>query len=200
MYMHCLKRVIDCVLSMLGLIICSIPMLIISMAIKCDSKGRVIFRQERLGKKEKPFTVYKFRTMVEHAYEKGGIATRSDDPRITRVGAFLRRTSLDELPQMINILKGDMAIIGPRPVLSWEFDGYRENPIYRKRHDVLPGLFCSVDIELRASADRETQFLMDAEYAEHISFLTDLKLFFGVLKTVITGKNVYREEVGQKDE
>ncbi len=138
--------------------------------------------------------------MVDRAYEIGGIATRSDDPRITKVGTFLRRTSLDELPQMINILKGNMAIIGPRPILPWEFDEYRDNPIYRKRHDVLPGLFCSVDVDLRAAADRDTQFQMDAEYADNVSLKTDVKLFFSVFKTVLTGKNVYREEVGQKDE
>ena len=200
MYRSFFKRFIDCTLSIIGLIICLIPIIIIAIAIKTSSKGPVIFKQVRLGKNEKEFTVYKFRTMVDHAYEKGGLATRSDDPRITKVGAVLRRTSLDELPQMINILKGDMAIIGPRPILPWEFDGYRDNIVYRKRHDVLPGLFCSVDIDLRASADRDTQFQMDAEYAESLTFATDFKLFFGVLKTVITGKNVYREEVGEDDE
>lgn len=200
MYRRFVKRVIDCFLSVVGLIICFLPMLIIAVAIKLSSKGPVIFKQERLGKHEKHFTVYKFRSMVDDAYANGGLATRSDDPRITKVGAFLRRTSLDELPQMVNIIKGDMAIIGPRPILPWEFDGYRDNPIYRKRHDVLPGLFCSVDIELRASADRDVQFQMDAEYADNVRFTNDVKLFFGVLKTVLTGKNVYREEVSQKEE
>lgn len=194
------KRAIGVFLSLLGLIVCCFPMLIIAILIKATSNGPIIFKQERLGKQEKRFTVYKFRTMVDRAYEKGGLATRSDDPRITKVGAVLRRTSLDELPQMINILKGDMAIIGPRPILPWEFDGYRENPIYRKRYNVLPGLFCSVDIDLRASADRETQFQMDAEYAESVTLITDIKLFFGVVKTVLTGKNVYREEVTQREE
>ena len=197
MYRHFFKRLTDCLLSLAGLVVCCIPMLFIAIMIK-TTKGPVIFKQERLGKNEKHFTVYKFRTMVDKAYEKGGLATRSNDPRITKVGAFLRRTSLDELPQMINILKGDMAIIGPRPILPWEFDGYRENPVYRKRHDVLPGLFCSVDIELRASADRDTQFKMDAEYADNVTFSNDFKLFFGVLKTVVTGKNFYREEVEDK--
>ena len=197
MYRHFFKRLIGCLLSLAGLIVCGVPMLLIAIMIK-TTKGPVIFKQERLGKNEKRFTVFKFRTMVDKAYENGGLATRSNDPRITKVGAFLRRTSLDELPQMINILKGDMAIIGPRPILPWEFDGFRENPVYRKRHDVLPGLFCSVDIELRASADRDTQFKMDAEYADNVTFSNDFKLFFGVLKTVVTGKNVYREEVENK--
>lgn len=200
MYRHFIKRIIDFSLAIIGLFVCCIPMLIISIAIKATSEGPIIFKQERLGKQEKKFTVYKFRTMVDRAYEKGGLATRSDDPRITKVGAVLRRTSLDELPQMINILKGDMAIIGPRPILPWEFDEYRNNPIYRKRHNVLPGLFCSVDIDLRASADRDTQFKMDAKYADNVSFGIDFKLFFGVLKTVLSGKNVYREETGKKKE
>lgn len=200
MYKVFLKRVIDCFLSILGLILCCIPMLVIAVAIKIDSNGPIIFKQIRLGKNEKLFTVYKFRTMVDHAYEKGGLATRSDDPRITKVGSFLRRTSLDELPQMVNILKGDMAIIGPRPILPWEFDEYRDDQFFCKRHSVLPGLFCSVDINLRASATREVQFKMDAEYACNVSFVVDFKLFFGVLKTVITGKNVYREEVNQTKE
>ena len=194
MYRHFFKRLIDCLLSLAGLIVCGIPMLIIAVMIK-TTKGPVIFKQERLGKNEKHFTVYKFRTMVDKAYEKGGLATRSDDPRITKVGAFLRRTSLDELPQMINILKGDMAIIGPRPILPWEFDGFRENPVYRKPIDYF---LCFNSIELRASADRDTQFKMDAEYADNVTFSNDFKLFFGVLKTVVTGKNVYREEVEDK--
>ncbi len=195
MYKRFGKRILDVLLSFLGLVICFLPMIIIAIAIKVSSNGPAIFKQVRLGKDERQFTVLKFRTMVVNAYEKGGLATRSDDPRITRVGAFLRRTSLDELPQMINILKGDMSIIGPRPILPWEFDGYRDNPVFCKRHSVLPGLFCSVDIVLRASAERDVQFKMDSEYADNITFVNDFKLFFGVLKTVITGKNVYREEV-----
>lgn len=198
MYRKFGKRAIGILLSLCGLILCCIPMIIIALAIKTTSKGPVIFKQERLGKKETHFIVYKFRTMVDRAYEKGGLATRSDDPRITKVGAFLRRTSLDELPQMFNIIKGDMAIIGPRPILPWEFDAYRDNPIYRKRYDVLPGLFCSVDIDLRAAADRDTQFVMDAEYADNICLHNDFVIFFSVIKTVISGKNVYREEIETK--
>ena len=200
MYKKCFKRFLDCVISFVGIIVLVIPMIIISIAIKIDSKGPVIFRQVRLGKNEKKFTVMKFRTMCDHAYEMGGLATRSDDARITKVGAFLRRTSLDELPQLFNIFKGDMSIIGPRPILPWEFEGYRDNAEFRKRHSVLPGLFCSVDIEYRAAAERELQFKMDAEYAENITFLTDVKLFFGVIKTVLTGKNVYREEVNEHNQ
>jgi O-antigen biosynthesis protein WbqP len=169
-------------------------MLIIAIAIKADSKGPVLFKQRRLGKGMKPFTVFKFRTMCNHAYEMGGIAKSSNDSRITKVGAFLRRTSLDELPQMFNIINGTMAIIGPRPILDWEFEPYKENKEYCKRYNVKAGMFCTVDINYRASADRDLQFIMDAEYADNVSFALDVKTFFSIIKTVIKGDNVYVED------
>lgn len=189
------KRAIGVFLSLCGLIVCCIPMLIIAVMIKFTSKGPAIFKQERLGKKQKVFTVYKFRTMVNHAYEMGGVATRSDDARITKVGAFLRRTSLDELPQMINILKGDMAIIGPRPILPEEFEPYKENKRYCRRYDILPGMFCTVDVDYRSSSDRDLQFKMDADYADQMSLKLDIKTFFSIIAPVVTGKNVYKEEI-----
>lgn len=195
MYRKFIKRVLDILLSTIGIIVFFIPMIIIALLIKVDSKGSIFFKQERLGKNEKKFTVFKFRTMCENAYELGGIVTRSDDIRITKVGSFLRRTSLDEIPQILNIIKGEMSIIGPRPILDWEFNDFREKDEYKKRHDVVPGLFCSVDIEYRAIATRELQFAMDIAYVKNITFLNDLKIFLGVIKTVISGKNVYREEV-----
>lgn len=198
MYRHYFKRLLDCLLSLFGLIVCCIPMLFIAISIKLDSNGPVIFKQERLGKREKAFTVFKFRTMVNHAYEMGGVAKRSDDARITRVGAFLRRTSLDELPQLFNVVAGQMAIIGPRPILDWEFKAYSSNPRYHRRYDALPGLFCTVDLDYRAQADRDLQFSMDADYVDNINFKTDFKVFFGIIKTVISGENVYVEE--HKDE
>lgn len=194
MYRCFLKQFIDCTLSVIGLIVFCIPMLIIAIAIKADSKGPVLFKQCRLGKGMKPFTVYKFRTMCDHAYEMGGLATSASDSRITKVGGFLRRTSLDELPQMFNIINGTMAIIGPRPILDWEFEPYKENKEYCKRYDVKAGMFCTVDINYRASADRDLQFKMDAEYADNVSFALDVKTFFSIIKTVIKGDNVYVED------
>ncbi len=194
MYKHFFKQVIDCALSIIGLIVCCTPMLFIAIAIKADSKGPVLFKQRRLGKGKKPFTVFKFRTMCDHAYEMGGIAKSSNDSRITKVGAFLRRTSLDELPQMFNIINGTMAIIGPRPILDWEFEPYKENKEYCKRYDVKAGMFCTVDINYRASADRDLQFKMDAEYAVNVSFALDVKTFFSIISTVIKGDNVYVED------
>ena len=194
MYRHFFKRLIDSLLAIVGLILLCIPMAIIAIWIKMDSKGPALFKQVRLGKGMKPFTVFKFRTMCNHAYEMGGIAKSSDDSRITKVGAFLRRTSLDELPQMFNIINGTMAIIGPRPILDWEFEPYKENKEYCKRYDVKAGMFCTVDINYRAAADRKLQFKMDAEYADNVSLTLDTKTFFSIIKTVIKGDNVYVED------
>lgn len=194
MYRRFFKRFLDTLLASCGLIVCAIPMGIIAIAIKKDSKGPVLFCQKRLGKGMKLITVYKFRTMCDHAYEIGGIANSSSDPRITKVGAFLRRTSLDELPQMFNILNGTMSIIGPRPILDWEFEPYKNKSNYIHRYDVKPGMFCTVDLDYRASADRDTQFRMDSDYVENISFPLDVKTFFGIISTVALGKNVYKNE------
>ena len=193
MYRHFFKRMISVLLALCGLIVCAIPMVIIAILIKCDSKGPALFKQERLGKGMKPFTCYKFRTMCQGAFEKGGIASSESDSRITKVGAVLRRTSLDELPQMLNILNGTMAIIGPRPILDFEFEPYKGNRRYVRRYDALPGMFCTVDLDLRATADRETQFEMDAQYVDDMSFTLDVKTFFGIISTVVLGKNVYKD-------
>lgn len=193
MYRHFLKRLIDTCLALCGLVVCCVPMVIIAIAIKLDSKGPVLFKQVRLGKDMQPITVFKFRTMCDHAYEMGGIATSASDSRITKVGAFLRRTSLDELPQMFNILNGTMAIIGPRPILDWEFEEYKDNKRFCKRYDALPGMFCTVDLWNRAAL-REDQFEMDAEYVDKMSFALDLKTFFGVIAPVLKGSHVYRDE------
>ena len=193
MYRHFFKRLIDTCLALCGLVVCCVPMVIIAIAIKLDSKGPVLFKQVRLGKGMKPITVFKFRTMCDHAYEMGGIATSASDSRITKVGAFLRRTSLDELPQMFNILNGTMAIIGPRPILDWEFEEYKDNKRFCKRYDALPGMFCTVDLWNRAAL-REDQFEMDAEYVDKMSLALDLKTFFGVIAPVLKGSHVYRDE------
>ncbi len=194
MYRRFLKRFVSIALALCGLLVCAIPMIIIAIIIKCDSKGPALFKQIRMGKNMKPFTCYKFRTMCQGAFEKGGIASSESDSRITKVGAILRRTSLDELPQMFNILNGTMAIIGPRPILDFEFAPYKNNKRYVHRYDVLPGMFCTVDLDLRATADRETQFEMDAQYVDGMSLLLDIKTFFGIISTVVLGKNVYKDE------
>ena len=193
MYKYFFKRFIACLFSLIGLIVFAVPMIIIAIAIKMESKGPVFFKQERLGKGMKPFTVYKFRTMCDHAYEMGGIATSASDSRITKLGGFLRRTSLDELPQMFNVLNGTMAIIGPRPILDWEWDEYKNNKRFARRYDVFPGFFCTIDLVNRAAL-REDQFEADAAYADKLSFWLDVKTFFGVIAPVLSGAHVYRDE------
>lgn len=192
MYKIIVKRVLDIIISSLGIIFLIIPMLIIAIVIKCDSKGPVLFKQKRLGRFKKQFTILKFRTMCDHAYELGGIAKSESDSRITKVGKFLRRTSLDETPQFFNIFIGQMTIVGPRPVLDWEYEEYAK-PEYEERFKVRPALFGTVDIVAR-NADRDTQFRMDAEYARKCSFTLDFMTFFKAFKVVLSGKGVYRDE------
>lgn len=173
-------------------------MLVIAIVVKCDSKGPALFRQKRLGKKKKQFTVLKFRTMCDHAYEKGGIATSETDSRITKVGKFLRRTSLDEIPQLFNIFIGQMSVVGPRPVLDWEYEEFKSE-VFEPRFDIRPGLFCTIDIVAR-NADRDVQFKADADYTNDCSFWLDIKTFFKVIKTVVTGKGVYKDEKEGKED
>ncbi len=187
------KRFCEIVGSIILLLLLWPLMLIVSIIIKCDSKGPVLFKQKRIGRNKKEFIIYKFRTMCDHAYEMGGIASSEEDLRITKVGRFLRKTSLDELPQLINIFFGQMSVIGPRPVLKWEYEECAKEE-YEPRFKVRPGMFCTVDVKYRAAATRDLQFKMDADYAKKMSFGLDIKTFFGVIKTVATGKNVYKKE------
>lgn len=198
MYRRIGKRIIDILISTVGLLVLLFPIIIIAILIKLDSKGPVIFVQKRLGKNIEEFKIYKFRTMIIDAYKIGGTNTYEDDPRITKVGRFLRKTSLDEILQFVNILKGDMSIIGPRPILAEEFVGYEDNDTYMSRYKILPGMFCTVDLEHRAEASRELQFEMDAEYVKNMSFMYDVRIFFRIIKTVILGENVYKTKENTK--
>ena len=121
--------------------------------------------------------------MCNHAFEKGGVATSASDSRITRVGAVLRRTSLDELPQMFNVIIGQMAIIGPRPILDFEFEPYKDDARFLKRYDVYD-----------RAAERDLQMEFDADYVEQQSLWLDVKIFFGIIKVVLTGDGVYKDE------
>ena len=197
MYRKWGKRALDIIISFCGLVILCIPMLVIAAVINFDSKGGALFKQKRLGKNKKIFTVYKFRTMVPDAFAMGGTNTYDGDPRITKVGAFLRKTSLDELPQLINILKGEMSIIGPRPILDFEDNEVEHPELYQERYLISPGLFCTVDLNLRACASRTVQFEMDREYYHNMSLMLDIKVFFGVIKTVVTRKNIYKDNTAE---
>ncbi len=193
MYSTFFKRIFDVIFSLLAIIVLSPLFIIISIVIPLDSKGTVFFKQERIGLNKKIFKIIKFRTMIMNAYAIGGIASSENDPRITKVGSLLRKTSLDELPQLFNIFIGQMSFIGPRPILKEEFAPFVNNPEYIDRHSIRPGLFCSVDVQYRASADRVLQMNMDIDYVYNVSFLFDCLIFLKTLYTVLKRKNVYKE-------
>ena len=194
-YEKYIKRVLDIVCSILFIIGFSWLYVIIAVVVKIKMGSPVIFKQPRPGivknGKETIFDMFKFRSMTDERDESGELLP--DHHRLPKFGAFLRSTSLDELPQMFNVLNGTMAIIGPRPILDWEWDEYKDNKRFAKRYDVLPGFFCTIDLVNRAAL-REDQFEADAAYADNLSFWLDVKTFFSVIAPVLKGSHVYRDE------
>ncbi|WP_022818999.1 sugar transferase [Fusobacterium russii] len=178
------KRIIDIIFSMICIVLFSPLFLIISLLIKIDSKGPVIFKHKRLGKNCEPIYVLKFRTMIDNAVSMGPQYTKSNDTRITKIGKFLRKTSLDELAQLFNILRGEMSIIGPRP------DAYTDDPtnIQKNRTKVLPGITGLAQVNGRSDLDTFTRGNFDIEYVKNYNFLYDLKIFFKTILIVILRK------------
>ena len=185
------KRFMDIVLSIIGLIIISPILLIVSLAIKIDSKGPVIFKQERIGKDGKVFKIFKFRSMVVGAEKMGtGVYSKKGDNRVTRVGKFIRMTSIDELPQLVNILKGEMSFIGPRPVLTyhpWKYEEY--TPEQLKRFEVRPGVTGLAQIHGRKQVEWEKRIKYDVEYVEKLGLWLDIKIFFITIYKVLFMKD-----------
>ena len=182
------KRGLDIVFSGILLLIGGIPMLLVALLIKIDSKGPALFEQERLGVNGKVFKIYKFRSMVVGAEQQGsGVYSGEGDPRVTRIGRILRATSIDELPQLINILKGEMSFIGPRPALTyhpWPFDEYTEEQ--KKMFAVRPGITGWAQINGRKEVEWPRRIELNIWYVEHMSFLLDLKIFFKTFLKVFT--------------
>lgn len=196
MYKHCLKRVIDFILSLLGLIILSPVLLIIAIAIKLDSKGSVFFKQKRVGIHKSFFNIYKFRTMyTDTPKDMPTHLLNNPDAFITKVGGFLRKTSLDELPQLINILKGEMAVIGPRPALYNQDDLIAERDKYGA-NDVRPGLTGLAQINGRDELEIDEKARLDGEYVKHLSFGMDVKCFFGTFASVLKHEGVVEGGTG----
>ena len=189
------KRIIDVIISTIGLIVLSPIFLILAIIIKLDSKGPVFFAHTRYGKDGKKFKMYKFRTMYENAQDMINDFTPEqmkewkenfklqDDPRITKVGKFLRKTSLDELPQIVNIIKGDLSIIGPRPVIEEELEKYGDNK--EKFLSVTPGLTGYWQANGRSSTTYEQRMEMELYYIDNISPKLDVKIFFKTIESVI---------------
>lgn len=173
MYKNGIKRILDIILSLCGIIILSPIYLVLWVLIRCKLGKPVLFTQERPGKKEKIFKLYKFRSMTDERDENGQLLP--DEVRLTRFGKLLRSTSLDELPELFNILKGDMSLIGPRPLLVRYLPYYTEEE--RHRHDVRPGLTGLAQVNGRNALGWEDRFAYDLEYVENCSLLMDLKVF-----------------------
>lgn len=169
-----IKTILDFILAVIMLIILSPVMLVTAILIKFTSKGSILFKQKRPGKNGKIFTVYKFRTMITTTTKKG--KTLSDVERMTKLGKLLRKTSIDELPQLFNIIKGDMSFIGPRPLLVRYLPYYTKQQ--RRRHEVKPGISGWAQVNGRNAISWEQKFKLDVWYVDNISFRLDLKIFF----------------------
>lgn len=178
MYAKYIKRMLDFILSLIALIVLSPLMIIIGILVRIKLGRPVIFKQKRPGKDEKIFTLYKFRTMTDEKDEQGNLL--ADEKRLTKFGKFLRSTSLDELPELWNILKGEMAIVGPRPLLVEYLPLYNEEQ--KHRHDIKPGLTGLAQITGRNAIQWEEKFKEDIEYVNNITFIQDTKI---ILKTFI---------------
>ena len=197
MYKNFLKRVIDLTLSFIGIVVLALPMLIIAVAIKCDSKGPVFFKQKRVGIHKKLFPILKFRTMRTDTPHDAPTHELSDPKKwITKVGGFLRKTSLDELPQIFNIFVGQMSIIGPRPALWNQDDLVAERDKYGA-NDVKPGLTGWAQINGRDELEIPVKAALDGEYVERMSFLFDCKCFFGTITSVLKSDGVVEGGTGE---
>lgn len=195
MYKKFLKRVIDVLFSTFFLPFLIIIIIIVSPLIVFEDKGPVFYRAKRLGKNGKPFKMYKFRSMMVNApdirNEDGSTYNGEDDPRVTKIGRFMRKTSIDEIPQMLNVLLGDMSLIGPRPDPLDDMQIYTE--YQKKKLQVRPGITGYNQAFFRNSVGQNEKFEHDVYYAEHISFVFDVKIFFKTIVTILSHKNVYND-------
>ena len=197
MYKHFFKRVIDVVLSGVGLIVLLPVWIVLFIAIKVDSKGPIFFKQKRIGIHKKTFTILKFRTMrIDTPHDMPTHMLENPERWITKVGRFLRKTSLDELPQIFNIFTGKMSIIGPRPALWNQDDLVAERDKYGA-NDVRPGLTGWAQINGRDELEIPVKAKLDGEYVEKQSFLFDCKCFFGTIKSVLKHDGVVEGGTGE---
>jgi len=194
------KKLLDIVLSFSMLVVLFPLLIIVAILIRLDSKGPIIFGQKRIGKDGKEFTLYKFRSMIHGAEElkeslryldetTGPVFKIKDDPRITKIGRFIRKYSIDELPQLFNVLKRDMSLVGPRPLPVEEAEQY--TPYQRRRLSVVPGLTCLWQISGRNELSFYEWIELDIYYIKHRSFLLDLKIIMRTIPVVVTGKGAY---------
>lgn len=190
-----LKRIFDLLISLPAMIVLLPVFAVIIIAIKISSKGSAVFKQQRAGKDGKPFVFYKFRTMKVDADPFGPSPKSSEDPRLTKVGRFLREYSLDELPQLFNILKGDMSIVGPRPL--WLSQMVEWNERQKKRLLVKPGLTGLAQIQGRGELTREEKLELDVKYVETAGFLADIKIVLATIAQVFRRKSIYEKKYSE---
>lgn len=188
-YRRFFKRPMDFILSLIAIIFLSPVFLVVAILVKIKLGSPIFFKQERTGLNEKIFIMYKFRTMTNERDENGELLP--DSMRLTKFGKFLRSTSLDELPELINILKGDMSIIGPRPLLVQYLSLY--NDFQRRRHEVRPGLSGLAQVNGRNAISWEEKFKLDVEYVDNISFFGDWKIIFLTLKKAFIREGINSE-------
>lgn len=186
MYKNCIKRLLDILLSLIGIILLCWLYLILFILVRVKLGSPVLFKQQRPGKNEKIFTLYKFRTMTDARDEKGKLLP--DEVRLTAFGKMLRSTSLDELPELFNILKGDMSLIGPRPLLVKYLPLYNEEQ--KHRHDVRPGLTGLAQVNGRNAISWEKKFEYDVEYVRNISFLLDCRILLQTVTAVFKREGI----------
>ena len=196
LYSRYIKRILDLSLALIALIVLAIPMAIVAVAIKLDSAGPVIFKQKRIGKNGKVFEIYKFRSMCVGAEKTGsGVYSGKGDARVTRIGRIIRATSIDELPQLINILKGDMSFIGPRPPLTyhpWDYSEYTEEQL--RMFEVRPGITGWAQVNGRKDVEWNHRIELNVWYVDNVTLLLDIKIFFLTIFKVFT--NADNENTG----
>lgn len=196
LYCHGIKRILAVVLSLIGLICFSWLYLILVIAVKADSPGPILFRQRRIGIHKKEFEILKFRTMrTDTPHDLPTHMLTDPEQYITKTGKFLRKTSLDELPQLINILKGDMAVVGPRPALWNQYDLLKERDRYGA-NDVRPGLTGWAQIHGRDELEIPEKAKLDGYYVEHMGFRLDVKCFFGTISSALRHEGVVEGGTG----
>lgn len=188
-YRRFLKRPMDFILSLMAIIVLSPVLIIVAILVRLKLGSPVLFKQKRPGLNEKIFTMYKFMTMTDEKNENGELLP--DSVRLTKFGRMLRSTSLDELPELFNILKGDMSIVGPRPLLIQYLDLYNEHQ--KRRHEVRPGLSGHAQVNGRNAISWEDKFNLDVEYVDNVSFIGDWKIIFKTIKKVFMKDGIHSD-------
>jgi undecaprenyl phosphate N,N'-diacetylbacillosamine 1-phosphate transferase len=192
------KRVFDIILACLAVLVIWPVLLILAIAIKVQSSGPALFKQKRVGKNGKPFVLYKFRTMRTGINPFGPSPKSGADDRITKVGRFLREYSLDELPQLFNVIKGDMSLVGPRPLYVVQMAEWDQRQ--KRRLEVMPGLTGLAQVSGRGGLTRERKLELDVQYVERAGILMDIKIIFATAGSVFGRKDIYEDKYSENED